>query len=77
MGRLDAQFKEGLVTTLSVSIKWIGAGVKWFLDNVGTAGDDERARQDEEDARQISAAGGIGAKQSLSAHRKQQADMER
>jgi hypothetical protein len=74
---LMRKFKEGLVTTLSVSIKWIGAGVKWFLDNVGTAGDDERARQEEEEARQIWAAGGIGAKESLSAHRKQQADMER
>ena len=74
---LMRKFKEGLVTTLSVSIKWIGAGVKWFLDNVGTAGDDERARQEEEEARQIAAAGGIGAKESLSAHRKQQADMER
>ena len=51
--------------------------MKWFLDNVGTAGDDERASQEEEDAHQISAADGIGAKESLSAHRKQQADMER
>src|ERR1022692_3395992 len=71
------KFKEGLVTTLSISIKWIGGGVKWFLDNVSTAGDDERERQEEEDARQIAAAGGIGAKESLSAHRKQQAQMER
>ena len=50
---LMRKFKEGLVTTLSISIKWIGAGVKWFLDNVGTAGDDERERQEEEEARQI------------------------
>ena len=50
--------------------------MKWFTDNLSTAGDDERARQEEEEARQIAAAGGIGAKESLSAHRKQQADME-
>ena len=46
---LMRKFKEGLVTTLSISINWIGAGVKWFLDNVGTAGDNERERQEEED----------------------------
>ena len=73
---LMRKFKEGLVTTLSISINWIGAGVKWFLDNVTTYGDDMREKQEEEDARQIAAAGGVGAHGSRSQHRALQQQME-
>jgi hypothetical protein len=73
---LMRQFKEGLVTTLTISINWVGAGVKWFLDNIGTAGDDALQRQEEEDARQLAAAGGVGAHGSRSAHRALQSQME-
>jgi hypothetical protein len=74
---LMRKFKEGLVTTLTISINWIGAGVKWFLENVSTYGDDMRERQEEEDARQVAAAGGVGAHGSRSAHRSLQAQMEK
>ena len=73
---LMRKFKEGLVTTLTISINWIGAGVKWFLDNVSTYGDDMRQRQEEEDARQIAAAGGLGAHGSRSQHRALQRQMD-
>jgi hypothetical protein len=75
--RLIRKFKEGIVITVS----WVGKGVDWFLNNVGTAGDDERARHEEEQARQdaaaIRAAGGYGASMSRSAHRRELADLER
>jgi hypothetical protein len=74
---LIRKFKDGLVTTLTVSINWIGTGVEWFLNNVTPVGDDARARQEEVDARRIAAAGGIGAHESRSAHRARRADMER
>jgi len=74
---LVRKFKEGLVVTVT----WVGKGVDWFLNNVSTAGDDERQRREEEqamqDAADIRAAGGIGAKMSISGHRQQVADMER
>src|SRR5208337_2235913 len=74
---LVRKFKEGLVVTVT----WVGKGVDWFLNNISTAGDDERQRREEEqamqDAADIRAAGGIGAKMSISGHRRQVADMER
>jgi hypothetical protein len=74
---LVRKFKEGLVVTVT----WVGKGVDWFLNNISTAGDDEREHREEEQARQdaaaIRAAGGIGAKTSISGHRQQVADMER
>jgi hypothetical protein len=74
---LVRKFKEGLVVTVT----WVGKGVDWFLNNISTAGDDERQRREEEqamqDAANIRAAGGIGAKMSISGHRQQVADMER
>jgi hypothetical protein len=74
---LVRKFKEGLVVTVT----WVGKGVDWFLNNISTAGDDERQRREEEqamqDAADIRAAGGIGAKMSISGHRQQVADMER
>jgi hypothetical protein len=74
---LVRKFKEGLVVTVT----WVGKGADWFLNNVSTAGDDERQRREEEqamqDAADIRAAGGIGAKMSISGHRQQVADMER
>jgi hypothetical protein len=74
---LVRKFKEGLVVTVT----WVGKGVDWFLNNISTAGDDERQRREEEQAMQdaaaIRAAGGIGAKMSISGHRQQVADMER
>jgi hypothetical protein len=73
---LIRKFKEGIVITVS----WVGKGVDWFLNNIGTAGDDERQRREEDQARQeaaaIRAAGGPGASMSRSAHRQQIADME-
>jgi hypothetical protein len=74
---LVRKFKEGLVVTVT----WVGKGVDWFLNNISTAGDDERQRREEEqamqDAADIRTAGGIGAKMSISGHRQQVADMER
>jgi hypothetical protein len=74
---LVRKFKEGLVVTVT----WVGKGVDWFLNNISTAGDDEREHREEEQARQdaaaVRAAGGIGAKMSISGHRQQVADMER
>jgi hypothetical protein len=74
---LVRKFKEGLVVTVT----WVGKGVDWFLNNISTAGDDEREHGEEEQARQdaaaIRAAGGIGAKMSISGHRQQVAAMER
>jgi len=74
---LVRKFKEGLVVTVT----WVGKGVDWFLNNISTAGDDEREHREEEQARQdaaaIRAAGGVGAKMSISGHRQQVADMER
>ena len=45
---LVRKFKEGLVVTVS----WVGKGVDWFLNNISTAGDDERQHREEEQARQ-------------------------
>src|SRR6202050_98881 len=74
---LVRKFKEGLVVTVTL----VGKGVDWFLNNIGTAGDDERQHREEiqalQDAAQIKAAGGYGASVSVSAHRKDVADMER
>jgi hypothetical protein len=74
---LVRKFKEGLVVTVT----WVGKGVDWFLNNISTAGDDERQRREEEqamqDAADIRAAGGIGAKMSISGHRQEVADLER
>jgi len=74
---LVRKFKEGLVVTVT----WVGKGVDWFLNNISTAGDDERQRHEEEqalqDAAQIKAAGGYGASVSISAHRREVADLER
>ena len=68
---LVRKFKEGIVITVS----WVGKGVDWFLNNVGTAGDEERQRREEQQARQdadaIRAAGGCGASVSRSAHRQE------
>ncbi len=73
---LMRKFKEGLVTTLTISINWVGAGVKWFLNNITPYGDEQRERQEEEDARQVAAAGGVGAHGSRSAHRSLQRQMD-
>jgi hypothetical protein len=73
---LMRKFKEGLVTTLTISINWVGAGVKWFLDNITPYGDEQRERQEEEDARQVATAGGVGAHGSRSAHRSLQRQMD-
>ncbi len=75
---LVRKFKEGLVVTVT----WVGKGVDWFLNNIGTAGDDEREHREEEqalqDAAQIQAAGGYRREACRSArHRKEVADMER
>jgi len=74
---LVRKFKEGLVVTVT----WVGKGVDWFLNNIGTVGDDERQHREEiqalQDAAQIKAAGGYGASVSISGHRKEIADMER
>jgi hypothetical protein len=74
---LVRKFKEGIVITVS----WVGKGVDWFLNNVGTAGDDERQRREEEQARQeaeqVRAAGGYGTSVSRAGHRREMADMER
>jgi len=74
---LVRKFKEGLVVTVT----WVGKGVDWFLNNIGTVGDDERERREEEqamqEAAQIKAAGGYGASVSISAHRREVADLER
>jgi hypothetical protein len=74
---LVRKFKEGIVITVS----WVGKGVDWFLNNIGTAGDDERQRREEEQARKdaadIQAAGGYGASMSRSARRTELADLER
>src|SRR6204780_1981270 len=74
---LVRKFKEGLV----ISVTWVGKGVDWFLDNISTARDEEREHREEiqalQDAAQIKALGGYGASMSVSAHRKEAADMER
>lgn len=74
---LVRKFKEGIVITVS----WVGKGVDWFLNNIGTAGDDERQHREEEQARQeteqVRAAGGYGASMSRAGHRQELADMER
>ncbi|HZT32767.1 MAG TPA: hypothetical protein VE999_01680 [Gemmataceae bacterium] len=74
---LVRKFKEGIVITVS----WVGKGADWFLNNIGTAGDDERARREEEQARQeaeqVRSVGGYGASMSRSAHRREVADLER
>ena len=74
---LIRKFKEGIVITVS----WVGKGVDWFLNNVGTAGDDERERREEEQARQeaeqVRSVGGYGASMSRGAHRQEVADLER
>jgi hypothetical protein len=74
---LVRKFKEGLVITVS----FVGKGVDWFLNNVGTAGDEERQRGEEERARQeaeqVRGAGGYGASMSRSAHRSLNAQMEK
>jgi len=73
---LVRKFKEGLVITVSFA----GKGVDWFLNNIGTAGDEDRQRREEEqarqDAEQIRRAGGYGASMSRSAHRSLQRQME-
>ena len=73
---LVRKFKEGLVITVS----FVGKGVDWFLNNVGTAGDEDRQRREEEqarqDAEQIRRVGGYGASMSRSAHRSLQRQME-
>jgi hypothetical protein len=74
---LVRKFKEGLVVTVT----WVGKGVDWFLNNISTAGDDEREHREEiqalQDAAQIRAAGGYGASLSISGHRKEVAELER
>ena len=74
---LVRKLKEGLVVTVT----WVGKGVDWFLNNISTAGDDEREHREEiqapQDAAQIRAAGGYGASMSISGHRKEVADLER
>ena len=74
---LVRKFKEGIVITVS----WVGKGVDWFLNNVGTAGDEERQRREVQQARQdaeaIRAAGGYGASVSRGAHRQEIAGLER
>ncbi len=74
---LVRKFKEGLVVTVTL----VGKGVDWFLNNIGTAGDDERQHREEiqamQDAAQVKAVGGYGASMSVSAHRGQLADMDR
>ena len=73
---LVRKFKEGLVITVS----FVGKGVDWFLNNVGTAGDEDRQRREEEqarqDAEQVRRVGGYGASMSRSAHRSLQRQME-
>src|SRR5664280_73295 len=73
---LVRKFKEGLVVTVSFA----GKGVDWFLNNVGTAGDEDRQRREEEqasqDAEQVRRVGGYGASMSRSAHRSLQRQME-
>lgn len=74
--RLVRKFKEGLVITVS----WVGKGVDWFLNNISTAGDEERERREEEqalrEAEQIRALGGV-TKMSRSEHRRQMEDLDR
>ena len=74
---LVRKFKEGLVVTVTL----VGKGVDWFLNNIGTAGDDERQHREEiqamQDAAQVKAVGGYGASMSVSAHHGQLADMDR
>src|ERR1700689_587536 len=74
---LVRKFKEGLIVTVT----WVGKGVDWFLENISTARDEERGHSEEiqalQDAAQIKALGGYGASVSVSAHRKEVADMER
>ena len=73
---LMRKFKEGLVVTVS----FVGKGVDWFLNDIGTAGDEERQQREEEqarqDAEQVRRAGGYGASMSRSAHRSLQRQME-
>lgn len=73
---LVRKFKEGLVVTVT----WVGKGVDWFLNNISTAGDDERERREEEqalqEAAQIRALGGV-TKMSRSEHRRQFEEFER
>ena len=49
---LVRKFKEGLVVTVT----WVGKGVDWFLNNISTAGDDEREHREEIQALQDAAA---------------------
>src|ERR1700722_7631628 len=74
---LVRKLKEGLV----ISVPWVGKGVDWFLDNISTARDEEREHREEiqalQDAAQLKALGGYGASMTVSAHRKEAADMER
>ena len=70
---LVRKFKEGVVITVT----WAGKVGDWL----STAGDDERQHREEIDALREAAAvravGGFGASMSISAHRKEQADLER
>jgi hypothetical protein len=70
---LVRKFKEGVVITVT----WAGKVGDWL----STAGDDERQHREEIDALREAAAvravGGYGASMSISAHRKEQADLER
>src|SRR5271154_1094931 len=74
---LVRKFKEGLVVTVT----WVGKGVDWFLNNIGTTGDEERQHREEkqalQDAAQIKLVGGYGASMSVSSHRNEMANMER
>jgi len=68
---LVRKFKEGIVITIS----WAGKGVDWFLNNIGTVGDEERARREGEqaqrDAAAVRAAGGYGASMSRAGEQQQ------
>ena len=75
---LVRKFKEGLVVTVT----WVGKGVDWFLNNISTAGDDERQHREEDtgDAGRRADQGGgrLSARACRSSgHRKEVADMER
>ena len=73
---LVRKFKEGLVITVS----YVGQGVDWFLKNVAAPSSEEEHAGEElqrQDQEAVRAAGGAGAKMSISAHRQAMADMDR
>jgi hypothetical protein len=73
---LVRKFKEGLVITVS----YVGQGVDWFLKNVAAPSSEEEHAGEEhqrQDQDAVRAAGGAGAKMSISAHRQAMADMDR